>query len=293
MQQEDFRRAVEAKDVNVIAIADTSFDDILGFIRAHVVWLAVALVIGGVIGAIFGIAKPKQWEASALLQVGQIGSVDSGTVSMIEPVPNAVERINGLIKQGAENDAQALSPQQRRLLTSSFSAQAVAGTSFLRMTARGFSPDEAKATVTLAEDRLIATHTKMMAPALEHLHRALAEVAVQSGSVEKRKNALMGQLEASIGKPAGVQDVMLNALADKVEEEARVLQARRSTLEQQLSDQQSFPTRLIGGVVVSNHPVAPNVPIFVIAGCLIGFIIGVGVCFVLDRSKAFPNGRTH
>jgi uncharacterized protein involved in exopolysaccharide biosynthesis len=46
-------------------------------------------------------------------------------------------------------------------------------------------------------------------------------------------------------------------------------------------------------VVVSNHPVAPNVPIFVIAGCLIGFIIGVGVCFVLDRSKAFPNGRTH
>lgn len=285
---EDFKRVVEPRNVNVAAaVSEMSVLDMLGFVRAHAIWLVVSLIIGGALGVAFGLNKPKQWEASAMVQVGQVGSADpNGQVGMIETVPNAVERINGMIKQGVGKSAPQLSAADGAWMGSTFSAQAVTGTSFLRMTVRGVSADAAKAEMLVARDSLIETHAKMMAPAQTRLHAVLASVVADNAAIDKRREVLLAQMQASVGKSASVQDLMLSTLIDKLDVEQRELLARRLALEQQVSDQQTFATRPVGDITVSGGPVAPKPSVFAVVGALIGLMVGVGLCFALGRGKA-------
>jgi hypothetical protein len=275
---EDFRRAVDSKDVNVVPIGDTLVPDVIDFLRAQVIWIVVALIVGGVIGAGLAMTKPKLWEATSMVQVGQVGYVDPpGSVGVIETVQNAVERITGLVKQGPDDQlfkSGQISARDISMVRSTFSAQPVPNTGFIRMTVRGTSPDEAANAIRLVENQLISVHAKMVDPSIARLKDAAARAAVSLDDVSKRRADLQAQAQASAGKQATAQDVLLSTLLDKVDTEYRDLETRRAQLAEQLSEERTFPTRPIGDVSVSPGPVAPKVSYYVIGGLFIGAFVG-------------------
>ncbi|SEA62592.1 YveK family protein [Paraburkholderia sartisoli] len=276
---EDFRRAVESKDVNVAAMGDTLLPDVIHFLRAQAIWLIGGLVIGGVVGGGIALTKPKQWQASSVIQVGQVGNIDpAGQLSMIETIPNTVERITALVQQESKANVPGLgkvSAGDIDLLHATFSAQIVPNTGFIRMSVRGLSPDAAKITMKSAEDQLVAVHAKIAGPSIARLKEAQARVIASSAELYKRRAELQVQVQASAGKPASAQDVLLNSLIDKVGEEWRDLETRRLQLAEQLSDERTFVTRPIGEVVVSAQPVSPRISFYVAAGAIIGLAIAV------------------
>jgi len=278
--QEDFRRVAGGKDVNVVAFSDTLLPDVIRFVRAQAIWIIAALVIGGVVGGVIAKTKPKQWQASATVQVGQVGYIDPpGQVSGIESIPNAVERFTSVVTQGSEADAlksSAVSPGDIALMRSTFSAQAVPNTGFIRLSVRGNSADTAKILMQAVEDQVIGIHANMIEPAVARLKAAAARVAADTSDVYKRRAELQAQVQASAGKSASAQDVLLNSLIDKVDSEWRDLETRRLQLAEQLSDERTFATRPIGQVVVVG-PVSPHVSYYVAAGIIIGLAIGIAI----------------
>jgi hypothetical protein len=284
---EDFRRAVDSKDVNVVPVGDTLVPDVIDFLRTQAIWIVGAVIIGGAAGTAIAMIKPKLWEATAIVQIGQVGYLEPpGAVGMIETVPNAVERITGLVKQGPEDElfqSKQIPEKDIATLRSTFNAQSLPNTSFIRMTVRGTSPEEAKSAMQTVEDQLVQVHTKMLEPALSRLKDAQARASAINAEVEKRRAGLQAQAELSAGKPASPQDLMLSTLIDKVDQELRDIEGRQAQLTEQLSSDRSFPTRPVGELSVSPGPVSPRVPYYVTAGAVLGLLVGV----VIGMSRQF------
>ncbi len=276
---EDLRRDADSKRVNAVVIGDSLLPDVVYFLRTQAIWIVSALVIGGLIGTGIALTKPKQWEAASMVQIGQVGYLDPpGSVGAIETVPNTVERITGLVKQGPEDQifmSKQIPERDIALLRSTFTAQGVPNTGFVRMSVRGLSPDEARTMMQVVEAQLVSVHAKMIEPAIGRLKDAQARATADSADVYKRRAELQAQAQGAAGKPATAQDVLLNTLIDKVDAEWRDLETRRSQLAEQLSDERTFATRPIGGVTVSSQPVSPRVSYYVTGGTIIGLAIGV------------------
>ena len=70
-----------------------NLSDAINFVRSNIRYLIWGMLLGVILALIIAVLLPKQYEAKALIKIGQIGSVDTNGLP-IEPGLQVVDRIN-------------------------------------------------------------------------------------------------------------------------------------------------------------------------------------------------------
>ncbi|MFC4518876.1 Wzz/FepE/Etk N-terminal domain-containing protein [Cupriavidus pinatubonensis] len=270
-----------------------SFEDGLNFLRRHFGKIICAGVVGAGIGLGLTFVIPKQWEATAILQVGQIAS-ENATPTQIETTARAVERLKleqfedrvivalGLPLEAGESRSADLIRNSSKILL-------LRNADLIQISTRGNSPDEAKRFAQAYCEELINAHAALAKPSLDKLKADLADVQSSLATEESRRTQLSTLLNAS--NRAGVvgkfsENVLLNDIVSDNDKQLRQLRLHKNSVEEKLSPERTFNTRILGVVDVTRRAVYPKKVIFAIAGLMVGLFLALVIGLWRDRQAS-------
>jgi len=273
-----------------------TFEDVVEFVQRHLKMISFLGLAGLVIGIAATFAIPRQWEATGVLQVGQVANESataSGPSMLIEPTARALERLripqfaDAVLKQlnlagGPEEGAEA------SLIRNSLKSTMLTGSDLIQYSVRGFSPDQAKQAAQAVSDELTRIHGGLMRPSVDRLNADLQEVAEGVVREEKRREMLNGLVRTR--DQAGLaakfsENVLLSEMVNENEKALRFLRFRKNTLQELLSAERTYNTHLLGPVEIGRRYVFPRKSIFGGAGLVIGLLLGalLGIAFDAKR----------
>jgi|GEM_PF-1379169 len=208
---------------------------------------------------------PPVWEASSLIQVGQVGTV-------VEPSSRTVARVQnpsfifGVFGQGKNMDEES---PEFSLYKASFKARQLPNTDLIELKLKAYSKESGKKLILVTVNQLRAVHDEMMRPSVDRLEQELAEVkkGIQEG--QSILNNLRERLISS--GPGATGSVLYAMLMQQKMSEIQLFAQRKLALEEQLHPARTFPTKLVGEIYVSKKPVSPKK----------GLIVSLAVLLVL------------
>lgn len=278
------------KSENVALLSqDNQFDnelslvDLIMFVRKNLRILLSSALIGGFLGLAITFSLPAQWEAKALIRVGQLGSVGSvGSVGIqIEPSLQVLDRIKNKSFQNdvLESLGVPLGDKNNKAIYFHDTLKAKLEKSLLvSLALRSASPDEARRNMNAVIKQLKNIHAKMAMPTLDRWHKELASIDydLKKSSIElERLTKIQKKWSDSLDEKSFSQAILLSSILLAREEELRSLLERKRIFEEQLGPERTFDTDVLGQVEVSTNPVFPKKSLFVISGLLIGLFFGL------------------
>ena len=265
--------AIENESVNEFDLLD-----LIKFLRRNFVYLLWGTLLGLAIALILAVLLPKQYEAKALIKIGQIGNLT--TIGLpIESGLQVVDRINSQSFQdtvlealgvSTEDDDDKLVKQFRRNLKVRLEKSEL-----ISLSLRALSRAEAVAIMHEVIKQLNITHNGMLQPTVSRLKTELESVNSEIKMADIESKQLMKALETQSDKLTDTkfsQTVLLNSLRMSKDQEYRSFKDTKRILEEKLSPERTFATHLIGRVEVSKKPVFPIYSIFGSAGLFLGLI---------------------
>jgi len=260
-------------------------DALLFRLRKHLIPLTLATFIGGIAGVGLAIFLPKQWEAKVLIQVGQTFAVSPDGVGTPTSLEQPARTAEWLQSQSVETEVldslglpvEAGVNRDTDLLRAATKVRYLRGAELVEMSTRGYSPEQAKRVLMAYQANLVSTHGKLLAPALNRMKSDLSEVnaAIAVRSEEQaslESNAKYGaRLNATERFSA---NALVNQLRDHINEQLRILQQRRVTLQEALNPERTFNSYAISPVSVAPRPVFPKRSVFGLLGAVIGALFG-------------------
>jgi uncharacterized protein involved in exopolysaccharide biosynthesis len=272
---------------------DNQFDDelslldLVAFVRRNARILLATTLIGGILGGVIAFSVSSQWEASALVRVGQLGSLGNveNVGSPIEPPLQLIDRIksksfqNDVLKRlGLENGDYVASA---KIFRDTFKVK-LEKSELINLALRGESADAAKSHMSAVVNELKEIHGRISALTVSRLQQELAtiELELKRASVESErlKKTLAGA--DSVSEKTFLQAILVSNLRLVREGELRAFRDRKRTLEVQLSLERTFPTDVFGRVDVSSEPVFPKRSLFIVVGLFIGLFLGFFVSVI-------------
>lgn len=264
---------------------ELSLFDIMIFLRKNYRILLGGAAIGAVLGLCIALLLPAEWEASALVRVGQSGNTDKALNSiepvLIEPALQVVDRIknksfqNEVMKkiglpQDENDDKNKLSRNTLKVKLEK--------SDLISINIRSLSADSAKLHLDTVVNQLKSIHTKMLAPTTNRWHQELSTIQLElkrsSIDLERLTKSLDSRSE-SLNPSSFAQAALVSNIMIAREEELRDFRDRKLILEEMLSPERTFVTAVIGQIEVSNKAVYPKKSFFAIAGLIIGLFLGV------------------
>lgn len=259
--------------------------DLVAFLRRNFRVLLGGALLGGALGFAIALIVPAQWEANALVRVGQLGNTGNtgstgSTGSAIEPSLQAVDRIknksfqNDVLKNlglptSADDD---VAKNFRDTLKVKLEKSDLIGLSI-----RGASADEAKQYMSEVVNQLKNTHSKMSTPSINRWRQELATIEQelkQASAESERLTKSLNGTSGSLDEKSFSQSALLSNILLARETELKNSRERKRELEAQLSPERTFATKELGRVEVSERPVFPKKSLFVIAGLVAGLFLG-------------------
>lgn len=273
-----------------------TFEDVLGFLRRHAVSILSLSLAGLVIGICVSLVIPRQWEATGVLQIGQVAN-ESTTApappTQIEPTARALERLripqftDTVLKSlgfavGPDEDADAA------LIRRSLKTTMLTGTDLIQYTVRGFSPEQAKRTADAISVEMMRVHANLMRPSLERLKADLEEVTQGVAREDKRRD-MLNELVRTRGQ-AGVigkfsENVLLSEMVNENEKALRSLRLRSNTLQELMSKERTYNTHLLGPVETSRRYVYPRKALFGGGGLVVGLLASLLLGIAIDMRR--------
>lgn len=275
--------------------------DVVRFVRSQFWWIVGLLFVGAVGGIAVSFLFPREWEATSVLQIGQ---VDDGPPTLsgaptplpIDTAPRAVERVK--VRSFEDGVLQALAfpvddrtDPRSRLLRKTLRAEQVPDTDLISISARGFSAEQAKQIVQAAQDQLIAAHGAFVTDAIKRLRASMDEVSAEIADARTKRG---GTDAVAVGSRAQMQGggnndaaaLVLGKMAD-VSNASLLADAerRRDDLNRALSPDHTFNTKPLGAVAVSDFPVSPKRSVFAMLGALLGLLIGLLIASVRSNRR--------
>lgn len=267
-----------------------SFEDGLNFLRRHFGKIIGAALVGAGIGLGLTFVIPKQWEATAIIQVGQVAN-ETGIPTQIETTSRAVERLKleqfedkvltglGLTLESGENRSTDLFRSSSRILL-------LRNADLIQISTRGHSPEEAMRFAQAYGNELITSHAALAKPTLDKLKADLADVQSSLVIEEQRRARLAGLMAARdqagiIGKFS--ENVLLNDIANDNDKQLRQLRLHKNSVEEKLNPERTFNTRMLGAVDVTRRAIYPKKSIFAIAGLSVGLFLALVIGLWNDR----------
>ena len=265
--------AIENESVNEFDLLD-----LIKFLRRNFVYLLWGTLLGLTVALILAVLLPKQYEAKALIKIGQIGNLT--TIGLpIESSLQVVDRINSQSFQdtvlealgvSTEDDDDKLVKQFRRNLNVRLEKSEL-----ISLSLRALSRAEAVAIMQEVIKQLNIIHNGMLQPTVSRLKTELESVNSEIKMADIESKQLMKALETQSDKLTDTkfsQTVLLNSLRMSKDQEYRSFKDTKRILEEKLSPERTFATHLIGRVEVSKKPVFPIYSIFGSVGLFLGLI---------------------
>ena len=261
--------------------------DLVNFIRRNFIYLLGGMLLGLALALILAFLLPKQYQANALVRVGEIGSVNA-TGTIIEPSLQVVGRIKSQSFQddvlqalniSVEFDDDVLVKQFRKNLNVKLEKSEL-----ISLSLKALSRAEAIKNMQEVVNQLNKSHIRMSRPTVSRLELELVSVNDELKLADKDMKQLSKTLEIQSEKITDMkfsQSVLLNSLRISKEQEYRNFRDSKRMLEERLSPERTFPTHVLGRIEVSKKPVYPNYSIFVGVGLLLGLF--AGLLYILAR----------
>jgi len=265
--------------------------DVIRFVRTRFWWIVGFLILGVIGGIVVSFTFPREWEATSVLQIGQVDDGPPTLSGAPTPLPidspqRAVARIkvhsfgDGVLKALSFPMGDRQDPRSR-LVRKTLLARQVPDTDLISISARGFSAEQAKQIVQAAQDQLIAAHGVFVSDAIKRLRASMTQVdseITDARAKRGRMDAVAGGSRAQAGG-GGNNEAAALLLGNMVDVSNASLLAdaerRRDDLNRALSRDHTFNTKPLGAVEVSDFPVAPKRSVFAMLGGLLGLMIGL------------------
>ena len=218
-----------------------------------------------------------QWEASAILQVGQVGNADKPA----EPIVNVVLRmlapsfVTDFLNQSNLSPKDIVSAKAN--FKNSWKVTKLRDADLIEFKLRGNSPEEVRTLANSLFDYLKRIHDQLMSADLNDL-KSQFETANEEFNVEKTDNNLLKKhLLAKHGWTN--YDAILASIALKNgSTELQVWIDRKQSLADQLVPSSTFSTRLVGDISVA--PVTTSKSLIVVLAILVGLFGSIFIAFV-------------
>lgn len=274
-----------------------SFDQIVSFAKRRALWIVGLTAVGIVAGIGIALALPDEWQATDVLQVGQITRtlVNNGNTNVIvqplEPGARTVDRM--LLRQFQNSVLQSLglpldrTRSRETALIRDFAQPALQRDGDLvSINARGATPEQAKQVVAAYEKLVIDAHLDLLRPSVNRMTVELQQAKSALAAAEKREAQLNAQSTNMLKGQEGrfSADVLRDNLLQRNEEELHRFALRIEELQEDLSPARTFNTRpLMPGIEVSDKPVFPRRSTAAELGALVGFVLGVCLGLLRDH----------
>ena len=255
--------------------------DALNFMRCNAKYLLVGMLLGVIVAVVIAVLLPKQYEAKALIKIGQIGN-NSPNGLPIEPGLQVVDRIKSQSFQDAvlvalgvstEDDDDVLVQQFRKNLKVKLEKSEL-----LSLNLKALSRAEAVLIMQEVFNQLNMTHNKLLYPTVSRLKLELDSVNNELKLADVESKQLMKALETQSDKITDTkfsQTVLLNSLRMSKDQEYRSFRDTKRLLEEKLSPERTFATHVLGKVEVSKKPIFPKYGIFAVAGLFLGLVLSL------------------
>ena len=252
--------------------------DVINFLRSNIKYLIWGVLLGAIFALIIAVFLPKQYEAKALIKIGQIGSVDTNALP-IEPGLQVVDRIKSQSFQdtvleslgvSTEDEDDKLVKQFRKDLKVRLEKSEL-----ISLSLKAISRAEAVVNMQEVVKQLNITHNRLLLPTVTRLKLELDSINKELKLADIESKQLMKTLETQSDKITDTkfsQTVLLNSLRISKEEEYRLFKDTKRMLEEKLSPERTFATHVLGKVEVSKKPVFPNYSLFILAGVFLGLM---------------------
>ena len=223
-----------------------------------------------------------QWEASAILQVGQVGQVSQPRPA--EPVANAVVRMlapsfaAGVLSQAnleSEDAAKAIDDSWLKVTK-------LKEADLLELKVRGKSSDVARVLALNAVGYLKKSHDELMASSIDAIKAQIKFVNEELEEINSEQELLKKQLLGKHDWSSCEATLAATILQDKFKE-LRELKNRKLLLAELLGPSTTFSTRLVGDISVT--PVTIKKAFIVALAILVGLIFGLFIAFVRSTIK--------
>lgn len=233
------------------------------------------------------IAKPK-WEATAVIQIGQVGQSGVGQGSqLIEPPLRAIERMK--MKSFEDDVLTALKiPVEvddpvAKLFRSTLSLKALGATDLIQVKVRAVSRDQAQTWANAVVDRLREVHERLAQPTIDRLRKQQSELKKQMQIIEEERTNLLKIVSKSSetsGDSRFSANLLLSNLLLQKNAELRDFEMRRLAADEQLTSVRTYPTSLIDRIYVPEKPASPKKLLIVMLSAVLGLILGVVVALL-------------
>lgn len=268
------------------------------FLKRHG-WRSAICILFSVAAAI-GITSmlQKQWPATLLLQVGQIGQtgviVQSGQVggqtggqasfTLLADPNNIVQRVKfpGFVQEVVSSQNLSEDPSagaRAALLKASLTARLVkGGGELVELSVKGYSADEATENLRAAFKIIASEHAQLLAPSLTRLKRNLADTILTLKNVGDERQAILASIKVvnnanNIDKKFS-ESLLLTNMMKANDTEARNLRDQQSALEEQLSPDRTFNTKALTPIYTPQNSIFPKRSIALILGLFFGIFVG-------------------
>lgn len=251
-------------------------------------WLTVLVVVLALTFAFTHLAK-RQWEATAWIQIGQVGAVPGGQDPKVEPLARVLERLQTAAFQNEVMQSIGFSPESREshVYRKSLKLEPLpyAGP-LVKLTVRGDSPQQARQFAEATVARLRAIHQGLGAKPLELAHARLDEVqSALSGAVAERDQWRQAASQSDGAGKGGQGMALSGMLVASMRSDIDGLTAARSDLSARLSATYTYETSLLWPVYVPERQAFPNPVLCWGIGVLGGLCLGGFVAMVRNAVR--------
>ena len=244
---------------------------------------------------------PRQWEATAWIQIAQVGQVPSGQDPKVEPLLRVIERLQLVPFENEVLRGAGYAPESSvaRLYRKSLKLEPMpyAGP-LIRLSVRAYSRQQAGELATATVARLHAVHQRLLAAPLQSARARLAQVEADLQTAEADQARYRQAASAGGGgraDGADVQNPMLASLllANK-NEEIRGLRQARSDLTERLGPVYTYATSMMWPVYVPERQAFPNPELTYGLGLLLAVFLGASAALARNamRRSALASERS-
>lgn len=252
--------------------------------KRWVIGSAVAFLAAATIG-VFSV-KPK-WEATAVIQIGQIGQSSVGGPLLIEPPVRAIERMK--TKSFEDNVLTKLAipledeNPDAALFRSTVSLKVLGTSDLIQVKVRAKSREQAQIWAGAVADVLNAVHDRLTQPISDRLVIQQSAFKKQIQLINEEHASLMRITPNSSGSNLDARfpaNLLLSNLLQQKNAELRSFEFQILALDERLALIHAYRTTLAERVHVPVRPATPKVLLTIVLAALVGLIIGVIVAFI-------------
>ncbi len=248
-------------------------------------WVLASTGIVTVMSIAIALNVPAQWQATALVQIGQVGRADrldqsaqnQSNTPLVETPGALISRVmhpSFLVGLKAYFSLHSikLTENEVLLLKKTLKAVQTKNADLIEIRLRAYSPELAREYARSSIEYLRDVQNASYSVGVSRLR-------AQQASVVKNIQQARAQIEALdkrlYGKRGGDDLMLTGMLLKSKNNELQELEERELILEEMLDATRTFPTRIIGDVYVNENPVFPNVPLIAVIVLLLSLTTSI------------------